>query len=401
VNSKERMALAMHHQTADRVPVMCQLALGHYFLNLRQRWQPHEIWFTSEAFADSLLTLRERYRFDGILINIPGRDPDWLSQVASIKDVADGQIIYWKDGTHIFMPFDDNPYYDPTDPDTPPHPNFLEFDPDTDIDRLDKWPRYIWGIYHTPYLPGKAPGLLLEPPDYFYRTIDMVRAAVGDTISIHGEVFSPFTHFLELFGYQDALMALVMDAGRAEAILERLSEATIAWGKAQARRGVDAVLISSAFAGGGFISQRMYAQFVVPYERAVVDALHAEFPALPVYTHTCGKLGDRLELLADSHTDGVDTLDPPPLGTVELADAKARIGDRLFIKGNMNAVALLEDTEAQVVERARNALEIGKPGGGYILSTACSVAPRVEPWKLEMLVDIANEHGCYSQTGQP
>jgi uroporphyrinogen-III decarboxylase len=34
-----------------------------------------------------------------------------------------------------------------------------------------------------------------------------------------------------------------------------------------------------------------------------------------------------------------------------------------------------------------------------ILSTACSVAPRVEPWKLEMLVDIADEHGRYSQTG--
>ena len=31
-------------------------------------------------------------------------------------------------------------------------------------------------------------------------------------------------------------------------------------------------------------------------------------------------------------------------------------------------------------------LRAGAPGGGYILSTACSVAPRVEPWKLELLV---------------
>ncbi len=200
-------------------------------------------------------------------------------------------------------------------------------------------------------------------------------AGVGETVSVHGEVFSPFTHLMELFGYQNALMLLVMDPGRAEAILERLVEASVAWGLAQAARGVDAVLISSAFAGGGFISPEMYRQFVVPYERQVVDAIHAEYPHTPVYTHTCGKLGDRLELMIETHTQGVDTLDPPPLGNTELADAKTRIGDRLFIKGNLNSVALLTDTRAQVEARARHALAVGKPGGGYILSSACSVAP--------------------------
>jgi uroporphyrinogen decarboxylase len=271
----------------------------------------------------------------------------------------------------------------------------MAFDPDRDFDRLDEWPLYTWGVYHTPRLPGKAPGLLLEPPDYFLRTLALVQAAVGDRVSVHGEIFSPFTHFLELFSYQEALLGLMMDAPKAEAILDRFADSAVAWGRAQARRGVDAVLISSAFAGRGFISPEMYAQFVVPYERKVVDALHAEFPGLPVYTHTCGKLGDRLELLADSHTDGVDTLDPPPLGDTELADAKARIGSRMFIKGNMNAVALLADTEAGVIERAKAALLAGKPGGGYILSTACSVAPRVEPYKLELLVSLAEEWGRY------
>lgn len=377
---------------------MCQLALGHYFVNMRARWKPHEIWFTSEAFADSLLALRQRYRFDGILINIPGRDPDLPGQMASIEDNEDEQLIHWKDGGYTVMPFDDNPSYTP--PGELSYPNFLEFDPDRDIERVHEWPKYIWGVYHTPYLPGAGPGLLREPPDYFYRTIDMVRAAVGESVSIHGEVFSPFTHFLELFGYQDALMALALDPARAEAIIERLAETTIAWGKAQAQRGVDAILISSAFAGGGFISQQMYSQFVVPYERAVADTLHGEFPGLPVYTHTCGKLGDRLELLAESHVDGVDTLDPPPLGNVELVDAKARIGHGMFIKGNMNSVALLEDSESEVAARARSALDVGKPGGGYILSTACSVAPHVEPWKLEMLADIADEYGCYDESQQ-
>lgn len=37
----------------------------------------------------------------------------------------------------------------------------------------------------------------------------------------------------------------------------------------------------------------------------------------------------------------------------------------------------------------------GMPGGGYILSTACSVAPRMQPWKLELLTPLAEEIGRY------
>jgi uroporphyrinogen-III decarboxylase len=62
----------------------------------------------------------------------------------------------------------------------------------------------------------------------------------------------------------------------------------------------------------------------------------------------------------------------------------------------MNSVALLDyKTKEQVLTEAGERLRIGKPGGGYILSTACSVAPRVEPWKLELLAPLAEEIGRY------
>jgi len=401
VNGKERVALAMQHKTPDHVPVMCQLSLGHYFLNMRGRWKPHEIFFSSEAFSDSLVSMCRRYRFDGILINIPGRDPAWRDAIKSVEEGNDGELLTWQDGTHTFVPWDDSPHFEPSDPHVAPRPDFESFDPDRDMDRLDDWPRYTWGVYHIPRVAGKAPGLLLEPPDTFFRTIDLVKAAVGDSLSVHGEAFSPFTHYMELFGYEGALLGLVVDPGKAEAILERFVDTTTAWGQAQARRGVDAVLISSAFAGGGFISPHMYERFVLPFERKVADALHAAVAHVPVYTHTCGMLNDRLELLVETHVDGVDTLDPPPLGNVMLADAKARIGDRLFIKGNINSVAILTDSREQFIQRATDTLLAGKPGGGYILSTACSVAPHVEPWKLEILVDIALEHGCEGQRTNP
>ena len=163
---------------------------------------------------------------------------------------------------------------------------------------------------------------------------------------------------------------------------------------AQARAGADAVLISSAFAGAPFLSRGMYEELVVPYERRVAEAIRAE--GAPVYTHTCGRIGDRLDLMLETRTGGIDTMDPPPLGNTELADAKRQVGDKVFLKGNMDSVVLLRSkTAEQVQAHAEDRIRTGMPGGGYILSTACSVAPRVEPWKLELLTPLAEETGRY------
>jgi uroporphyrinogen decarboxylase len=174
-----------------------------------------------------------------------------------------------------------------------------------------------------------------------------------------------------------------------------LTEASIAWAIAQTRRGADAVLISSAFAGGGFISPKMYRDFVVPYERRVAEAIKATGGV--VYTHTCGNLGDRLELMVESGTQGIDTLDPPPLGNTTLAEAKSQVGEKVFLKGNMNGVELLLfTTPEEVIAHATERIQTGKPGSGYILSTACSVPPKVQPWKLELLAPLAEEIGQYA-----
>ena len=75
MNSRERMAAAMRKQQPDRVPVMCQLSLGHYFINTG--FDPVEIWHDSDVFARALVELQQRYGFDGILVNLPGRPPHW------------------------------------------------------------------------------------------------------------------------------------------------------------------------------------------------------------------------------------------------------------------------------------------------------------------------------------
>jgi uroporphyrinogen-III decarboxylase len=389
MNSKQRVRAAMRHEPVDRVPVMCQLALGHYLLNTKIT--PAELWFTSEGFARALIELQRRYGFDGILINLPGRDPDWIRHVQRIETAEDGaQTVYFRNGDVARCPADDNVQHFRAG--APRRPTIEEVDPERlyydDPHGLGglKYP-YYFGL--EPYQPDKS----RYWPEYFFRTIDLVVEEAGSSVSVHSEIFSPFTQLMELFGYDQALMYLVDAPDKCQAILAAYTEGAADLGTQQARRGVDAVLISSAFAGGGFISPRQYAQFVLPYEAEVARRIHAA--GVPVYTHTCGKLGDRLELLADTGIDGIDTLDPPPLGTVDLEDAKRRVGDRVFFKGNIDPVnTLLSKSREEVCQDALRRLKIGSPGSGYILSSACSVSPRVPPENLVVLVEASQQFGA-------
>lgn len=223
----------------------------------------------------------------------------------------------------------------------------------------------------------------------------MVRQKVGEEIAIHSEIFSPWSQFMELLNYENALMAILDDPGKVKACLERLALGAIDLAKRQIAAGADAVLISSAFAGAGLISREHYIEFVLPYEKTVISQIKADVE-VPVYTHTCGAIGDRLDLMLETGTDGIDTLDPPPLGTVELDKAKAILNGKAFIKGNIDPVhTLLNGTPERIKEDVRWRLEVAAPGGGYILSTACSVAPKTPPEHIELLIQLAEEFGRY------
>jgi hypothetical protein len=404
LTSRARMAIAMRKGIPDRVPVMCQLSIGHYLLNAGV--SPARLWFSSEGFAEALVTLQRRYRFDGILINLPGHPEDWTREMDRIEERPDSQAVHWKDGSYTVCPREDFAVQ------YRKHPNTGEFIADNRLrltldegaqDRLFyetphtcgglKYPYFYYDITRGERHPRDPADWF---PEYEFRTLELVREMTGGTVSVHGELFSPFTQFMELLGYENALVALLTHPDKCKDILARYVEGCVWYGRELARREADAILMSSAFAGGGFISRGMYEEFVLPFERACWKGIKAEFPETPCYTHTCGAIGDRLDLMEATGLDGIDTLDPPPLGTVELDRAKAFLGSRVFIKGNIDSVnTLLLGKYADAVEDMKRRIAWGKPGGAYILSTACSVAPRVPPDRLEIMADLCGEYGRY------
>jgi uroporphyrinogen-III decarboxylase len=393
MNSKQRIAAAMNHQTPDRVPVMCQLALGHYFLNCSEK--PSDIWFDGEIFAKVLVERCREYGFDGILVNLPGRPPEWTKELARREQINDREHLHWKSGLETIFVADDNPQTYQPGKKPLARADYISFDAgDPATYRL---PGYVWNTWHAPELWGiDSQADLSDPavyPAWFTKTLTTVRQLAPE-VSVHVEVFSPFTHLMELFGYEQALLALLDVPKKCHGLLEILTQNVLARVELYAGCRPDAILVSSAFAGAGFISRRMYEEFVIPYEDRVFQAIRRH--SLKSYVHTCGAIGDRLDLMAKTAVDGIDTLDPPPLGTVYLEDAKSKYGERFFFKGNLDAVNEMLNADEETFERAvEQRIRIGKPGSGYILSSACSVAPHVNPKRLKRLVELADQFGGY------
>lgn len=391
----------MNHKKPDRVPVMCQLALGHYFLNCQQR--PSEIWFDSETFAKVLVELQQKYDFDGILVNIPGRPPDWKKYLKSYKRIDNNEHLHWRDparrepksGLETVFPPDDNPQTYQPGQTSLERANYSTVD--IDDPATYRLLGYVWNTWHAPELWDIHPKADLSDPTaypaWFTSTLQKVQQLAPD-VSIHAEVFSPFTHLMELFGYEQALLALLDAPSTCHQALIFFTQMVLAQVELHARCQPDAILVSSAFAGAGFISRQMYEEFVVPYEDRIFRAIHRF--GIKSYVHTCGAIGDRLDLMSQTAVDGIDTLDPPPLGTVYLEDAKSKYGRRFFFKGNLDAVNEMLNADDQTFEQAvKERIRIGKPGSGYILSSACSVAPHVKPDRLKRMAVLATQLGKY------
>lgn len=364
----------MSGEKPDRVPLMCQLSHGYTYKHAGIA--PEDYWFASEGYAQGYIRLADRCHFDGILMDRLGVDPCVHARIKMVEEVNGGHIIVFDDDSKFFCPPNDDPRR---------------------VERVEPGgkSRTISEIDIDDLRVVESPSGL---PSYALDIVDYVIEHRGNVLSIHGEIGTVFERFLCLMGsYEDGLMALMDDPDKCKKIMERLNTEVIAYALAQCARGIDAFKLSSPFAGAGFLSRDMYEEFVLPYERHLISEVHADY-GTPCYIHTCGAIGDRLDLMLETGTDGLECLDPPPLGTVDLEQAIKAVGDQIFIKGNLDSVnELLGHTPDEVGEIARQRILLGKKANGYILSSACSVAPSVPCENIDALYQAVETYGYYDQ----
>jgi len=197
-----------------------------------------------------------------------------------------------------------------------------------------------------------------------------------------------------LMGFENLLMAIAAEPALVSALVGMSVDINLQMARELAARGVKFVYTGDDFAGDGgpLMSPAHFRQLFYPGLCRVMRGFKEL--GLFVIKHTDGMILPLIDMIVDS---GIDCLDPiDPAAGMSLADVKQKYGARIALKGNVDCAHLMSlGTPEQVAHATREALRIGAPGGGFILSSSNSIHSSVKPENYAALLSTLREHGAY------
>jgi uroporphyrinogen decarboxylase len=198
--------------------------------------------------------------------------------------------------------------------------------------------------------------------------IRRMRENVGKEIPVMGWVEGALAQAADLRGPGTLLLDLIEQPGWLRDLLERCVEVEIAFARAQVDAGACIVGLGDAIASQ--ISREMYAEFGLPYEQRIFDAVHAGGALARL--HICG---NTTHILPEMIASGADIVDLDWM--VDWKAACSTNGSRVALCGNVDPVAIMLQSPPETVrERILGCL---RSGGDRCFSAAGCEIPEGTP----------------------
>ena len=235
----------------------------------------------------------------------------------------------------------------------------------------------------------------LEVPDpagklrYVTDAVAEIRRALDNSVPLIGFSGSPYTlacYMIEGGASDDFRRIKTMLYERPDLlhhVLDINARAVTAYLNAQIDSGVQAVMIFDTW--GGSLSHAAYREFSLKYMEQIVAGLKREKDGerVPVIVFTKGG-GLWLEAIADIGCDalGLDW-------TVDLGEARARVGDRVALQGNLDPSVLFATPDVVAAE-ATKVLQSFGPGAGHVFNLGHGISQFTPPENVTTLVETVH-----------
>ena len=230
--------------------------------------------------------------------------------------------------------------------------------------------------------------LALPDPHGGGRMTDRVRAAalfrekVGGQLGIEGWVEGPIAEAADLRGINALMLDFFDDPDFVRELFAFVIETELRFARAQIEAGVDWIGIGDAAAS--LVGPAIYREFVWPYEKQLVDGIHAL--GSKVRLHICGNI---TALLADVGRLGADIVDLDYF--VDVAEARRQMGSGQMLLGNLAPVALLRNgTPNQITHALAGCHAAATPR--YLVGAGCEVPRDTPAANVHALADYALTH---------
>ena len=195
------------------------------------------------------------------------------------------------------------------------------------------------------------------------------------TYMVEGGSSKDFRHVKGLMYSQPEVMHQLLDL-LADSVIDYLNE--------QIKAGAQAVQIFDSW--GGALSDAAYNEFSLKYMQKIVDGLIREYDGrkVPVILFTKGG-GLWLERMADTGADalGIDW-------TCDMGAAKARVGNKVALQGNMDPTVLY-GSPASIRKEVKRILDSYGEGTGHIFNLGHGIQQFVDPEHAKAFIEAVVE----------
>ena len=238
-------------------------------------------------------------------------------------------------------------------------------------------------------LRAPEPGSL----QYVYDAVTQIRTELNGRVPLIGFSGSPWTlacYMVEGGGSSDYRTVKTMLYDRPDLmhhILRTNADAVAVYLNAQIDAGAQAVMIFDSW--GGALADGAYQEFSLHYMQTIVSQLQRvkDGVQIPCIVFTKGG-GLWLEQIANIGADAVG-LD----WTVNLAEARRSVGDKVALQGNLDPVALFAKPDQIRAEVAKVLQAFGRPapGNGHVFNLGHGISQFTPPEAVSVLVEAVHE----------
>lgn len=173
-------------------------------------------------------------------------------------------------------------------------------------------------------------------------------------------------------------------------LMDTMTNALIAFATAAIEAGCDFAVCGDSAASPDLISPAFYEKYVFPYEKKYFSAMKSVCQAhnAGMLLHICGNTTPILPLMKQT---GADILEIDH--KVNLEQARAIVGEKICLMGNLDPVSVLLEGDLDLVVRtAESAIHNAGRNGAFILGSGCEVAQKTP---LENIIAMRNVGHCY------
>ncbi len=225
---------------------------------------------------------------------------------------------------------------------------------------------------------------------YVMDAVRLIRKELNGSVPLIGFAGSPWTlatYMVEGCGGTEfaCVKKLMFDEpATLHRLLDVLARSVTAYLNAQIAAGVQAVMVFDTW--GGALTPRDYKEFSLRYMQQIVHGLtrEADGRKLPVILFTKNG-GQWLEGMAASGCDalGIDW-------TTDLKDARARVGNKVALQGNMDPAVLYASPE-RIRAEVGTILDGYGQGSGLVFNLGHGIHQHIDPDKVTVLVEAVHE----------